>query len=229
MSHQTSLLDIPSVISSPESESGHTLCDKQDGLTTDQFGQVLALANLSARQVKAAGLMTSGTYGQRSIISSVSADLTSFLESRLRARTDSLGSTLYKTTWRERVTPWGRRIYALRASVRRTSDSDCIGWLTAWTTPSARDWKDSPGMSEMGTNPDGTIRTRIDQLPRQAQLAGPGRLTASGQTLTGSSAETESGGQLDPAHSRWLMGLPPEWDVCAVTAMPLSRQSRKHS
>jgi len=26
---------------------------------------------------------------------------------------------------------------------------------------------------------------------------------------------------------RWLMGYPPEWDACAVTAMPSSRKSRQ--
>lgn len=33
------------------------------------------------------------------------------------------------------------------------------------------DHKDSPGMAETGTNPDGSERTRLDQLPRQANLA----------------------------------------------------------
>lgn len=37
-----------------------------------------------------------------------------------------------------------------------------------WCTPTTRDWKDGPGMSTTGVNPDGSIRNRIDMLPRQA-------------------------------------------------------------
>jgi hypothetical protein len=44
---------------------------------------------------------------------------------------------------------------------------------------------------------------------------GPARLTASGQLLTGSSAGMESGGQLNPLHSAWLMGYPCVWDQSA--------------
>ena len=43
------------------------------------------------------------------------------------------------------------------------------------------------------------------------------RLRSDGRLLTGSDAAMESGGRLDPAHSRWLMRLPPEWDACAPT------------
>ena len=44
--------------------------------------------------------------------------------------------------------------------------------LAGWATASARDWKDSAGMATEGVNPDGSTRSRTDQLPRQAQLAG---------------------------------------------------------
>lgn len=43
--------------------------------------------------------------------------------------------------------------------------------VTPRASPSARDFKDTLGMATTGTNPDGSERTRLDQLPRQAGLA----------------------------------------------------------
>ncbi len=88
---------------------------------------------------------------------------------------------------------------------------------------SARDWKDTSGMSESGVDPDGSTRSRLDQLPRQAQLA------ATGPTAIGGMAETKSTGQLDSAYSRWLMGVPPAWDGFACTAMQSVSRWRKRS
>ena len=100
---------------------------------------------------------------------------------------------------------------------------DQVTMLCPLTTPSARDYKDTSGMSETGVDPDGSTRTRLDQLPRQAQLAD------SGLTATGGTAETAATGQLDPEYSRWLMGLPTEWSNCADTAMASLPRKRPSS
>ena len=104
-------------------------------------------------------------------------------------------------------------------------------WMAGWPTLRASDG--SKGARTLsGCEAEMERKGRLDDLPSMAVWGvsnGPARLTANGEMLTGSSAEMESGGQLNPAHSRWLMGYPPEWDDCAVTAMPSSRKPRKQS
>ena len=96
--------------------------------------------------------------------------------------------------------------------------------LAHWPTPAQRDHK---GGYQSGRIRNGKIST--DTLDVATQLTGPARLTATGQIQTGSTAEMINGGQLNPAHSRWLMGLPTEWDDCAATVTLSSRRKRKHS
>lgn len=231
-------------------EAGPVLCALQDGRTTAQYGQQVAHANLSARQAKENNLMMSGTYGPPFIGLQASNALSLYLANSLQAKMQKSGSTLYKLTWKVWAMPSGRRRFRLRASVRRTSGSVLTGWptptasntknayqdaekviarklagrqsnlqdfacLAGWPTPAARDGK---GGYQGGRMRHGKLST--DTLDVTAQIAGPARLTDSGDLLTGSFAEMESGGQLNPALSLWLMGFPPEWENYAPAETP---------
>ena len=324
-SDRKTLEDSRSATGSPALEPGHTHYAKLDGQMILPFGQAPVPVSLSVQAGSGKASPISVTYGPHGSGSFWSAVLTQSLASRLRAKTDLLGSTLFRLTWKERVTPSGRVIPALRATGRRTSGNDSIllhwptpqehdktvhgntmadhhhyphdlsnaaqlaSWptpntmdtmereemrpsreatgrtvgylseavvsyaapwptpntpsggpntkstekhtggmdlegtatLANWATPSSRDWKDTPGMSQTGINPDGSERARLDQLPRQALL------TASGSEPNGSGAATKSTGQLNPSLSRWLMSLPISWDVAAMKIEKSSRRSSR--
>lgn len=252
--------DLPNAISSPASESGATPCAKPDGPMTEKSGPAVARANLSARQAKEAGLLTSGTYGPRFITSSESVRLESSLVSRLRVKTASLGSTLFRLTWKQRDTPLGVSISALRASVLRTSGKDCTSaGVGTWQTPKAHDgdWG-TPRTSgrpmhrathlqtqvvALLTNADKTLAPWItpqakDWRSGQAERYLEGKHSVSlndqvtlvsGRRMMKSGASMEGRGRLNPAHSRWLQGLPTAWESCADMVTRSVRRSRKAS
>ena len=356
MSRQMTLWDIDSAISLPGLQDGHTPSALLDGKMIDPSGPAAAHANLSALPEKAKAHKILGTCGPSGSVSSQSAALQLSLVNKLKQRFGTGGSTLFRLTWKDSVTPSQRPVCLLRASAHRTSDSGFGSWptpfqqdgpnggpaqakMSGWATPATRDFKGANSVEHVTVNSTGAMH--MDQLPNQvvhlagcptpraidqpdqrgrtgnrteedakragltlpegaylsgwptpaardhfpahtpeyvaekkaqghgmsnlndsatlagwqtptsaladkggrtkeggikeamrnrgpdlaamASLTGPARITTFGQLLTGSSAEMESGGQLNPAHSRWLMGYPVAWDYCA----PITARKRK--
>lgn len=82
--------------------------------------------------------------------------------------------------------------------------------VASWATPVSRDLKDGDEKS-------------CRAVPENCLLGRQVHATAFGETPYGSPAETEKRGQLNPALSRWLMGLPVIWDLCALRVTPTIR------
>lgn len=128
--------------------------------------------------------------------------------------------------------------------------------LTAWKTPCVPNGgRISGNASDLGKHRDGTkAQIGLENeaklsgwvTPKRADgdqgsetmmrgnltLLGQARLTAFGEIPIGFLLGPNGWeivpacGQLNPAHSRWLMGFPAEWDDCGAMVMPSSRRLR---
>lgn len=127
--------------------------------------------------------------------------------------------------------------------------------FTAWGTPAARDWKSGDASQETLDKNARPLNEQVllsgwatpkvqagdyqynnaDHSQISLNLSGQARLTAFGDQPIGYLLGPNGWeivpacGQLNAAHSRWLMGLPQEWDDCGVTAMASSRGKRQPS
>ncbi len=237
-----------SATSSPASVSGPTRSVSRESQTPFLPGLVLVPASHSARPESAGASTTPATCGPSGSGSSASVALQSSLENRLRALMASSGSTLFALTWKERVTPSGLRILQRRASALRIAGRGFGSWPTPAVTNAerggdARRWKGEQSLGGRRSNLQDAVMTawqtpstgdaknrtyQYDQHDKtKPRLSNEGQVTGAPQI--GFPAPTGRKGQLNPALSRWLMGLPREWDDCAPTETRSSRKSRRNS
>jgi len=99
----------------------------------------------------------------------------------------------------------GRRPDGSKATV----SLNAVAQASGWPTPTSRDHKDG---KECPNVPLNALLGRVAWLSDQAA-----RITADGIMLTGCSAGMESGVQLNPAFSAWLMGFPEAWCKAAIS------------
>lgn len=84
-------------------------------------------------------------------------------------------------------------------------------FMTGWPTPTTNNTRSPSVDAAMNMRRQDGSKTQ-QRLQDFAGITGPLRLTVFGEMRTGFFVEMANGVQLNPAHSRWLMGLPHAWD-----------------
>lgn len=201
---------------------------KRDSWTRLLFGRILRLSHsesftdwwISSLEVilvnrgqqpeneKAKTIQGTSGPGSQMELEFASQDSVSSRTSKDTSRWDSPQSS---ATWKSWVTRC-RGEYSVRLKLApRTKESVSSSSQPRmfWPTPTARDWKDSPGMSIVSKNPDGSTRNRTDLLPRAVYALG--RQAQANVNSCGSLTEQQNSMRLNPRWVETLMGLPVGW------------------
>ena len=204
------------------------------------------LANLSPSQVEKKVKKIQDTSGQSILDLSKNSDQLGLLEKMLVDTLNSV-STPYSRTWRVKVTPQGRLVFQLRASVRTTKESESGLWRTPDNMAGGSNLPGIKKALDEGhlKRPSGqAIQIRLEDQVREERLwptpaAHEGRLgyqrrdtgkKGTQKSLTTKVIDKEGGrekttGQLNPTWVEWLMGYPIGWTDLNVSETALSHKS----
>ena len=148
--------------------------------------------------------------------------------SRARMTVQGLGNVAHLAPW-----PTPRREDSESTGAHRgTPDTlHSASQLAGWSTPRANKWgfPDAHGSHETPLAPwptpmAGSPATETYNEAGDTCNSRKTRLLVSGETPNGSPVPTEKRGRLNPSMSRWLMGLPVEWDLCAPKTTRTTRR-----
>ena len=204
------------------------------------------LANLSPSQVEKKVKKIQDTSGQSILDLSKNSDQLGSLEKML-VDTLNLVSTPYSRTWKVKVTPQGRLVFQLRASVRTTKESESGLWRTPDNMAGGSNLPGIKKALDEGhlKRPSGQqIQIRLEDQVREERLwptpaAHEGRLgyqrsdtgkKGTQKSLTTQVIDKEGGrkkttGQLNPTWVEWLMGYPIGWTDLNVSETASSHKS----
>ena len=204
------------------------------------------LANLSPSQVEKKVKKIQDTSGQSILDLSKNSDRLGLLEKML-VGTLNLVSTPYSRTWKVKVTPQGRLVFQLRASVRTTKESESGLWRTPDNMAGGSNLPGIKKALDEGhlKRPSGqAIQIRLEDQVREERLwptpaAHEGRLgyqrrdtgkKGTQKSLTTKVIDKEGGrkkttGQLNPTWVEWLMGYPIGWTDLNVSETASSHKS----
>ena len=142
------------------------------------------LANLSPLQVEKKVKKIQDTSGQSILDLSKNSDQLGLLEKMLVDTLNSV-STPYSRTWRVKVTPQGRLVFQLRASVQTTKEKESGLWLTPRANEIKESYETYLNRMKKSPNPKNNTKTRPNNLSMQVKMWRTPDNMAGGSNLPG--------------------------------------------
>lgn len=238
------------------SDCGISPCNSPDGPKTEKYGMAAPPASRFQLPDDKKVKQTLDTYGPSGNVSSRSAALQASLENRLARRLPTGGLTMFIKGWRRKATPLGRLYCQLAVSAHPIAATDSALWQTPRANKLTEHTREdfSPNLMQQAlwaTAKKSTGDYQYDKSGKKIlNLSGQAALwaTTTGdhkdgeycpnvpencllgrQVWSGSGAQTEKRGSLNPEFAFWLQGIPLEFICSMQRAMQSFRSSGRSS